>query len=140
MKGRPKTNQPNRSLEVRQVLTGEYSNLCLKLSREARKNSHLHIARWSLEKLDHFTKNMQQVWPLAQFFLFPFCKKKSLICLKGKSMTPCRGKTFLFCSSHQLPGLRLRPLKGLLSSHDALQGPLTHLGHCFQNYRETGTS
>ena len=73
MKGRPKTNQPNRSLEVRQVLTGEYSSLCLKLSREARKNSHLHIARWSLEKLDHFTKNMQQVcWPLAQFFSVSF--------------------------------------------------------------------
>ena len=28
-----------------------------------------------------------QVWPLTQFFLFPFCKK-SLVCLEGKSMTP----------------------------------------------------
>ena len=30
-----------------------------------------------------------QVWPLTQFFLFPFCEKL-LICLEGKSMTPHR--------------------------------------------------
>ena len=105
MKGRPRTSQPNRSLEVREVLTGEFSGLCLKLSREARKNSHLHIARWSLEKLDHFTKNMQQVcWPLAQFFLFHVCKKS---CPPGKSRTPSWGNANLFRSSQQLPRLRV---------------------------------
>ena len=30
-----------------------------------------------------------QVWPPTQFFLLPFFGKKSLICLEGKSMTPC---------------------------------------------------
>ena len=47
-------------------------------------------------------------------FLCPFCEK-SLICLEGKSMTPCRGNAFLFRSSQQLPCLRLGPLKGFLS-------------------------
>ena len=42
-----------------------------------------------------------QVWPLIQFFLFSFCKR-SLICLEGKSMTPCWANTFLFYSSQQL--------------------------------------
>ena len=55
-----------------------------------------------------------QVWPLTQFFPFPF-RKKSLICLEGKSMTPHRGNTILFCSSQQLPRLRLGPSKGFLS-------------------------
>ena len=48
------------------------------------------------------------------FFLSPFCEK-SLICLEGKSMTPQRGNTILFCSSQQLPRLRLGPSKGFLS-------------------------
>ena len=43
-----------------------------------------------------------QVWPLTQFFLFPFCIK-SLICLEGKSMTPRRGNTIMCSSSQQLP-------------------------------------
>ena len=55
-----------------------------------------------------------QVWPLTQFFLFPFCEN-SLICLEGKSMTPHRGNTILFCSSQQLPRLHLGPLQGFLS-------------------------
>ena len=55
-----------------------------------------------------------QVWPLTQFFLFPFCEN-SLIYLEGKSMTPHRGKTILFRSSQQLPRLRLGPSKGFLS-------------------------
>merc|ERR1712079_139783 len=50
----------------------------------------------------------QQVRPLTQFFLFPFCEN-SLICLEGKSMTPHRGNTILFRSYQQLPRLRLRP-------------------------------
>ena len=37
---------------------------------------------------------IDQVWPLAQFFPFPFCTK-SLICLEGKSMTSRLGNTFL---------------------------------------------
>ena len=55
-----------------------------------------------------------QVWPITQFFLFPFCEN-SLICLEGKLMTPHRGNTFLFRSSQQLPRLRLGPSKGFLS-------------------------
>ena len=55
-----------------------------------------------------------EVWPLTQIFLFPFYKK-SLICLKGKSMTPGRGNTILFRSSQQLPRLRLGPSKDFLS-------------------------
>ena len=58
----------------------------------------------------------KEVWTLIQFFLFPFFKK-SLICLEGKSMTPCQGITILFRSSQQL--LRLR------------------LVRCFRNYRGT---
>ena len=73
------------------------------------------------------------------FFLFPFFANKSLSCLEGKSMTPCQGNTFLFCFSHQLPRLRLGPMKGFLSWHGALQGPLTRLVRCFWNYRETRT-
>ena len=48
------------------------------------------------------------------FFCFLF-GKKSLICLKGKSMTPHRENTILFRSSQQLPRLRLGPSKGFLS-------------------------
>ena len=47
------------------------------------------------------TGSLAQVWPLTQFFLFPFCKN-SLICMEGKSMTPHRGNTFLFSCSQQL--------------------------------------
>ena len=71
----------------------------------------------------------------SMFFCFHFVKKS--IGLKGKSMTPLWGKTFLFRSSQQLPCLRLTPLKGFLSLHSALQGPLMR---CFRNYRETKTS
>ena len=49
--------------------------------------------------------------------------KISLICLEGKSMTPHRGNTVLFCSFQQFPRLRLGPSKGLLSWHGALLGP-----------------
>ena len=35
---------------------------------------------------DKAAKN--QVWPLTQFFLFPFCTKSLMICLEGKSMIP----------------------------------------------------
>ena len=42
-------------------------------------------------------------------------------------MTPRRGNAFLFRSSQQLPRLRLRPLKGFLIWHGALQGPSTRL-------------
>ena len=60
-----------------------------------------------------------QVWSLTHFILVSFlCKKKSLIFLEGKSMTPRRGYYSLFCSSQQLTCLRLRPFssspRGLL--------------------------
>ena len=47
-------------------------------------------------------------------FLFSICTK-SLICLKGKTMTRCRGKYFLYRSSQQLPCLCLGSLKGFSS-------------------------
>ena len=59
-------------------------------------------------------QQQQQVWPLTHFFLFPSCEN-SLIRPEGKSMTPHRGNTIFFCSSQQLPRLRLGPLKGFLS-------------------------
>ena len=61
---------------------------------------------------------MNQVWPLTQFFLFLFCEN-SLLCLEGKSITPHRGNTVIFRSSQQLPRLRLVC--------------------CFRNYRDTRT-
>ena len=86
------------------------------------------------------TMDNQQVWPLTTtFFSHFFVKKKSLICLEGKSMTPQRGNTFLLHYSQELPRLRLGPLKGFLSSHSALQGPSTRLVRCFRNYRDTRT-
>ena len=54
-------------------------------------------------------------------------------------MTPHWGNTIIFPSIQQLPRLCLGPLKSFLSWHDALQGPLTCLVHCFQNYIETRT-
>ena len=41
-----------------------------------------------------------QVWPLTLFFSVSFLVKKSLICLEGKAMTPHRGNTIFFRSSH----------------------------------------
>ena len=82
-------------------------------SRDGQQQQH---RKAPLEKLTLLVNELlvQQVWPLTRFFLFPFCKK-SLICPKGKSMTPLWGNP-IFCSpSQQLPRLRLRPLKGSLS-------------------------
>ena len=90
---------------------------------------HVHV---------HAASRGVQVWPLTQFFLFPFCKN-SLICLEGKSMTPHRGNTIFFRSSQQLPRLRLGPSKGFLSCHCALLGPSTRLVRCFRNNRDTRT-
>ena len=67
---------------------------------------------------------LSKVWPLTQFFLFPF-RNMSLFYLESKSMTPHRGNTILSNSSLQLPRLCL--------------GPLTRLVGCFQNYRATRT-
>ena len=71
------------------------------------------VIRYKAE-VDVDGRALAQVWPLTQFFLFPFCKN-SLICLEGKSMTPHQGNTILFRSSQQLPRLRLGPSKGFLS-------------------------
>ena len=46
-------------------------------------------------------RTMAQVWPLTQYISVTFLVTKSLICLEGKSMTPCRGP--LLCSFQQLP-------------------------------------
>ena len=51
-------------------------------------------------------------------FYFPsYVMNEKTIDLPGGhiSMTPRWGKSFLFCSSQQLPRLRLRPLKGFFS-------------------------
>lgn len=47
-------------LSVRQVLSLEYCDMCLRLSREARKNNYLHVAQWSLGNLDHFLDKQQK--------------------------------------------------------------------------------
>ena len=64
---------------------------------------------------------------------------KSLINLMGANQRSLVGGicTCLFSSSQQLSRLRLELLKGFLSWHGALQGPLTRLVHCFRNYRDT---
>ena len=56
----------------------------------------LHMAESEMDRLATTVKD--QVWPLTHFFPFRFCKK-SLNCLEGKSMTPCRRNTFFFRSS-----------------------------------------
>ena len=60
---------------------------------------------YSVEPWKTVITEASQVWPLTQFFMFPFCE----------SMTPRRGNTVLFRSSQQLPSLRLGPLKSFLS-------------------------
>ena len=77
-------------------------------------SKHLQKYHEGLAPKDYFAQHVyekSQVWPLTQFFVFPFCEN-SLICLEGKSMTPHRGNTVL---SQQLPRLRLGPSKGFLS-------------------------
>ena len=50
--------------------------------------------------------------------------------LPGGQINGSSSEKQLFCSSQQLPGLRLGPLKGFLSWHGALQGPLACLVCC----------
>ena len=69
-----------------------------------------------------------------------FCNKKIIDLPEGQiNGLMCRGNAFLFCSSQQLPRLCLRPLKGFLSWHGALQGPSTLLVRCSRNYRDSKT-
>ena len=86
-------------------------------------DTHLELAQkhWEMAgvaDLIHFklgpASDSLQVWPLAQFFLIPFCKN-SLICLEGKSMTTHWRNTILFRSSKQISCLCLGPSKGFLS-------------------------
>ena len=91
--------------------------------REVAKNGRCVHNILCVFAIDPFSRI--QVWPLTQFFLF--IHWKSLICLEGKSMTPQRGNTILFCSSQQLPLLRLGPLKSFLSCHIAIQRLSTRL-------------
>ena len=73
-------------------------------------HDHPDYAFLRLNHPDEFVY-LNQVWTLTQFLLF--LSKKLLICLEGKSMTPCWGNTILFCSSKTSLGLRY--LKGFLS-------------------------
>ena len=50
---------------------------------------------------------------------------------------PCRGNTFTFRFSLQLPCLLFKVLKSFLSWHSNVQGPLTCRVCYFRNYRET---
>lgn len=58
--------------------------------------------------------------------------KKSLICLKGKSMAPYRWNTFL------LRSFSYCIVKGFLSWLSILQGPPTSTRTLLQNYKDTG--
>ena len=62
---------------------------------------------------------------LATNSIFFHFRKKSLICLEGKSMTPGQGNPILFRSSQQLPRLCHGPLKGAVSAQKALVGSET---------------
>ena len=44
---------------MRQVLSEEYCEMCLQLSREARKNNYLQVAQWALGNLDHFIEKQK---------------------------------------------------------------------------------
>ena len=59
-------------------------------------------------------ENDKQVQPPTRFFSVSFFRKRSLVCLEGKSMTPHQGKSIIFFSSQQLPCVCLGPLKGFL--------------------------
>ena len=54
-------------------------------------------------------------------------------------MTPRKKNAIFFRSSQQLSCLSLRPTKGFLSWHSALQGPSTRFVRCVCNSRETRT-
>ena len=77
-------------------------------------------------KVPTIKKQFSQVWCghcLGRFLTTIGCNQsnssganqKSLICPEVKPMTPHQENTFLIHSSHQLPCLCLRPLKGFLS-------------------------
>ena len=72
------------------------------------------IAPWLSESLELEGAAVYMPGLATNSIMFPFCEK-SLICLKGKSMTPHWGNSILFRSSQQLPCLRLGPSKGFLS-------------------------
>ena len=94
-----------RDVAVKRVLAACFSIADREVDLLRESDEHPNVIRYFC---------MEQVWPLTQFLMFPFCEK-SLTCLEGKSMTPDRGNTILFHSSQQLPRLRLGPSKGFLS-------------------------
>ena len=69
---------------------------------------------------------------------FPLWKKYKDHLPGGQINHPLEN-SIIFRSTHQLPRLRLVPLKVFLSWHGALEGPSAHLVGCFQNYRKTWT-
>ena len=79
---------------------------------------------------------MDQVLPVTQSFSVCFLEKKSFICWEGKSMPLIREDFFLFHSSQQLHCLGPGPLKGFMSCHSLLRGPLTLSYHYFRNFRD----
>ena len=63
-------------------------------------------------------------------------KRKSFICLEGKSMIPHhQGNTFLFCFSQQLPHLGQDHWKADMA---LFKGPQPRLLRCLRTYRDTG--
>ena len=80
-------------------------------------------------------KGQHQVWPLTQFFLFPFFVKNLCFAWRANHW-PLIGDTLF---SVFPPSNCLGPLKGFSSWHGALQGPSTRLVRCFLNYIDTRT-
>ena len=86
--------------------------------------------------------SITQVLPHTHFFLFTFYFKKSLICLDGKSMTPCQGGysciSFVPPSNSLVSDWTLGGLFELTQWH--FKGPRPRLVCCFRNYRDTRTT
>ena len=72
-------------------------------------------------------RGLQQVWPISQFFLFPFCKR-SLICQEGKSMSPHRGLFSFVLPSNSLVSVS-NPWRALDSPRALLPELQRHQGH-----------
>ena len=66
---------------MRQVLSEEYCEMCLQLSREARKNNYLHVAQWALGNLDHFLEKQKQK---GKSYIHANQPKETGNCLKPK--------------------------------------------------------
>ena len=119
----PREKQEHIALKTSQTLLPRWPD---QLCKAAAMISHLTAHKIGLCFLggDPWKASPGQVWPSAQFF-WVFIVKNSLIFLKGKSKIPFREKYWPLLFSKKLSGLSLGPLKGFLSWHGAVQGPLT---------------